>query len=37
MSHFRAIHTIELKQNVEREQFEDFMLHQFLPTIRCAP
>ena len=37
MSHFRAIHTIELKQNVEHEQFEDFMLHQFLPTIRALP
>ncbi len=37
MSHFRAIHTIELKPHVEREQFEDFMLHQFLPTIRALP
>ncbi len=37
MSHFRAVHTIELKPHVEREQFEDFMLHQFLPTIRSLP
>lgn len=37
MSNFRAIHTIELKPDIEHEQFEDFMLRQFLPTIRALP
>jgi hypothetical protein len=37
MSNFRAIHTIELKPHVEHELFEDFMLREFLPTIRALP
>lgn len=37
MPHFRAIHTIELKPDVEREQFEDFMSREFLPTTRALP
>ena len=35
MSHFRAIHIIELKPHVEHELFEDFMVREFLPTIRA--
>jgi heme-degrading monooxygenase HmoA len=35
MPHFRVIHTIELKPDVERELFEMFMRNQFLPAIRA--
>ena len=37
MPNFRAFHTIELKLHVERESFEDFMLHKFLPEVRALP
>jgi hypothetical protein len=37
MPHFRAIHTIELKPNIEPEVFEDFMTREFLPTTRSLP
>ena len=37
MPRFRAIHTIELKPDVEGELFEDFMLREFLPTVRALP
>jgi hypothetical protein len=37
MPHFRAIHTIELKPNVEREAFEHFMVNEFLPSVRALP
>lgn len=37
MSHFRAIHTIELKPNIEHELFEEFMVREFLPTVRSLP
>ena len=37
MSHFRAIHTIELKPDVEGELFESFMLREFLPAVRALP
>ena len=37
MSHFRAIHTIELKPMVEYEVFEYFMLQQYLPAVRSLP
>ena len=37
MPNFRAFHTIELKPHVERESFEDFMLHKFLPEVRALP
>ena len=37
MPRFRAIHTIELKPDVEGELFEDFMLREFLPAIRALP
>lgn len=30
MAKFRAIHTIELKKDVDPEEFEDFMLNEFL-------
>ena len=34
MPRFRAIHTIELKPDIEGELFEDFMMREFLPAIR---
>ncbi len=37
MPRFRAIHTIELKPDVEGEMFEDFMVREFLPAIRSLP
>jgi hypothetical protein len=37
MPNFRAFHTIELKPDVERESFEDFMLRKFLPEVRALP
>lgn len=37
MPRFRAIHTIELKSDVEGDLFEDFMLREFLPAIRALP
>jgi len=37
MPRFRAIHTIELKPNVDREEFEEFMLKEFLPAIKALP
>ena len=37
MSHFRAIHTIELKPHVDRELFEEFMRREFLPTVCSLP
>ncbi len=37
MAKFRAIHTIELKFDVDREEFEEFMLKEFLPAIKALP
>jgi len=37
MPSFRAIHTIELKPDVDGELFEDFMLREFLPAVRALP
>jgi len=37
MPHFRAIHTVSLKPDVEHEQFEDFMVREFLPVICALP
>ena len=37
MPNFRAIHTIELKPNIEKEAFEYFMMKEFLPTVRALP
>lgn len=37
MARFRAIHMIELKPHVENELFEDFMMREFLPSIRALP
>ena len=37
MPRFRAIHTIELKPNIEPEVFEDFMTGEFLPATRSLP
>ncbi len=37
MPRFRAIHTIELKPDVEHELFEEFMSREFLPTLRTLP
>ena len=37
MPQFRAIHTIELKQNVDAEVFEDFMSREYLPATGSLP
>ena len=37
MAKFRAIHTIDLKPNVDREEFENFMLTEFIPETLKLP
>ena len=34
MSKFRAIHTIDLKPEVDKKEFEDFMLKEFIPETK---
>lgn len=34
MPKFRAIHTIELKHDVDKNEFEQFMTEEFLPQTR---
>ena len=31
MAKFRAIHTIDLKEDVDEKEFEEFMLEEFIP------
>ena len=37
MANFRAIHTIELKPEADREEFEEFMTKEFLPEVAKLP
>ena len=37
MAKFRAIHTIELKFSVDKEEFEEFMTEEFLPEKLKLP
>ncbi|GIX06127.1 MAG: hypothetical protein KatS3mg115_0530 [Candidatus Poribacteria bacterium] len=37
MPYFRAIHTVVLKPEVDPEEFERFMLEEFLPAKRRLP
>ena len=37
MAEFRAIHTVDLKPDVEREEFEKFMLTEFIPETVKLP
>ena len=37
MARFRAIHTIDLKPDVDTEEFESFMLTEFIPETLKLP
>ena len=37
MAKFRAIHTVDLKSNVDKEDFEKFMLTEFIPETLKLP
>lgn len=37
MPKFRAIHTVDLKPSVDREEFEEFMLTEFIPETLKLP
>jgi len=37
MAKFRAIHTVDLKPNADREEFEKFMLTEFIPETLKLP
>ena len=37
MAKFRAIHTVDLKPNVDRGEFEKFMLTEFIPETLKLP
>ena len=37
MAEFRAIHTVDLKPDVDREEFEKFMLIEFIPATVKLP
>ena len=37
MAKFRAIHTVDLKPNTDREEFEKFMLTEFIPETLKHP
>ena len=37
MAKFRAIHTIELKSDTDRQEFEQFMTEEFLPATVALP
>lgn len=37
MAKFRAIHTVDLKPNVDEKEFEEFMLTEFIPEKLKLP
>jgi len=37
MAKFRAIHTVDLKPSVDREEFEKFMIAEFIPETVKLP
>ena len=37
MAKFRAIHTIDLKPEADKEAFEEFMLKEFIPQTESLP
>jgi len=37
MAKFRAIHTADLKPNVDRKKFEEFMITEFIPETLKLP
>ena len=37
MAKFRAIHTVDLKPNVDKKEFEQFMLTEFIPEKLKLP